>query len=798
MSELDETLAATGADAPGTDALSQEDASAGGTPSETIAGRYHVEGLLGVGGMGRVYRAHDEELGELVALKMLRPELLGSADALARFRQEVKLARRVTHRNVARIFDIGEHAGQKFMTMELIDGPALSEELAARGALPEREGLSLFAEICAGVAAAHVQGIVHRDLKPGNVMIERGGRVVVTDFGLARGGLGSRESAAGEEQSMSMGEVVGTPAYMAPEQVTATPTGPTADVYALGLILFELLSGRRVWRGSSALMVAAKRVMEDAPSLARAYPEASDALVELVARCLVREPAGRFADAGALLEAVNRARGPLTKSELAASPSERPRTKTKTKTKTKTVAVLPFSNLGAEEDAGATAGLSEDLSDVLSMTGGLRLRHVTASAVADPLALGRELGVDVVVVGTVRRRAEQLRVSVRVIGVADGFQLWAGRFERPLREALALNDEVGQGVAQALSVDDPHVARPRANDARAVEIYLQLRAGMNQAFMSGGKAPELDAMLERALEVAPDNPLVLATWLGVRGWSASIFAGAWVTPEVEARLRKVLAAAPELASTWHAKAAVEFYGHRQAASAVISLRRALAINPGHSGAREMLAFILIEAGMLDEAMPHVQRGLWSDPTSGTLRVSAMHLHALRGDWARVTELVEGLDTERWREQGNIAAARYSWWAGRWLGTPFAELPAYTGPGRSITNSHAVLHRQVGPAELDRQATVFLSSAAPGSRAQSFLRQIMAEGAAFLGDQEMAWRFAREAEERGLLDTVWLARNPLLAELRARPEAQPLLAAAAARSQRIREAYEAELEPASGL
>ena len=264
-SGFDDTLAAFGEDSS-----ASVDPPSSPTPlSERIAGRYRVEGLLGVGGMGRVYRAYDEELGERVALKMLRPELLDSREALEGLRQEVKLARRVTHRNVARTFDIGEHEGQRFMTMELIEGAPLSELLAARGALAPSEGLRLFAEVCAGVAAAHQQGIVHRDLKPGNVMVEDSGRVVVTDFGLARGGTGRAD------QSMaSIGQLVGTPAYMAPEQVSALPLGPPADVYALGLILFELLGGRPAWQGGSPLMVAARRVMEDAPALSEVCPAA--------------------------------------------------------------------------------------------------------------------------------------------------------------------------------------------------------------------------------------------------------------------------------------------------------------------------------------------------------------------------------------------------------------------------------------------------------------------------------------------------------------------------------------------
>ena len=223
-----------------------------------LAGRYELLGLLGVGGMGAVYRAHDRELDEEVALKMLRPAFLASAGALARFRREVKIARRVTHRNVARTFDIGQDGTSRFLTMELIDGPSLGRRLEDGGALGVEEALRVAREICDGLEAAHAVGVVHRDLKPDNVLLADD-RVVVTDFGIARidRGDGGATGAA----------IVGTPAYMAPEQVLGQPADARADLYALGLVLFEMLVGRRAFDGDTPLGVAAARLVEPPPDL---------------------------------------------------------------------------------------------------------------------------------------------------------------------------------------------------------------------------------------------------------------------------------------------------------------------------------------------------------------------------------------------------------------------------------------------------------------------------------------------------------------------------------------------------
>ena len=199
------------------------------TALEVVAGRYEILGFVGSGGMGTVYRARDRELDEIVALKIMRGELSYDPQALARFRREVKLARRVTHRNVARTFDIGEHAGMVFLTMELVGGESLAQRLARKKRLPVERALEIALEIARGLSAAHAAGVVHRDLKPDNVLLSPEGRVVVTDFGIA-----FAEDALARESGFR--RLVGTPAYMAPEQLEAPDrVDARVDVYALGL-----------------------------------------------------------------------------------------------------------------------------------------------------------------------------------------------------------------------------------------------------------------------------------------------------------------------------------------------------------------------------------------------------------------------------------------------------------------------------------------------------------------------------------------------------------------------------------
>ena len=254
----------------------------------TIGGRYEILGLIGAGGMGTVFRARDGELEEVVALKVLRRDLVEIPGTVERFRREVKLARRVTHRNVARVFDIGEHNGDKFLTMELVEGEPLNE-LMRRGPVPWDDAVRICLAIAEGLTAAHAAGVVHRDLKPENVLLAKDGRVVITDFGIARAHI--------EEGSAlhTVGSALGTPAYMAPEQVEPDrEVDARADIYAFGALMFEMFTGRRAWPGESAIAVAAARVLKPPPDPRAVRPDLPQAYAEIISRCLQRSPADRF------------------------------------------------------------------------------------------------------------------------------------------------------------------------------------------------------------------------------------------------------------------------------------------------------------------------------------------------------------------------------------------------------------------------------------------------------------------------------------------------------------------------
>jgi len=278
---------------------------------QVLFGRFRILRFIAQGGMGSVYEAEDLELKERIALKTLLPEISQDPAALKRFIKEVSLARKVTHPNVSRIYDVFHHLEQgvdiAFLTMELLEGIPLSDYMHRKGPLIPQEALPIVRQMLQALSAAHRAGIAHRDFKPNNVMVVSGSgdpgelRTVVTDFGLAHG-FGA--SGMGTTVSGTTGFLAGTPAYMAPEQVEGKPATPLSDLYALGLVVYEMLTGKPAFSGSNLLSLATARLTEPPPDPRRELPDLDLRWVELVLKCLAKEPEARWQSADQILEAL--------------------------------------------------------------------------------------------------------------------------------------------------------------------------------------------------------------------------------------------------------------------------------------------------------------------------------------------------------------------------------------------------------------------------------------------------------------------------------------------------------------
>jgi len=271
-------------------------------PGATFAGRYEVKEILGAGGMGVVYRAFDRELQEPVAIKTLRPEALaGGSAALERFKQEIRLARRIAHRNVVRTYDLGEQNGMYYLTMEYVEGTSLKQLITARGKLPVAVTLTVGKQLCRALEVAHAEGVIHRDIKPQNIVVEPSGFLKVMDFGIAR--LANPPKGKGLTEA---GTSIGTPDYMSPEQLSGAELDPRSDLYAAGVVLFECLTGRVPFEAETTWALVAKHLEEEPPDPRTLNADVPAELAAVILKAMAKSPADRFATAAEMHDALAR------------------------------------------------------------------------------------------------------------------------------------------------------------------------------------------------------------------------------------------------------------------------------------------------------------------------------------------------------------------------------------------------------------------------------------------------------------------------------------------------------------
>ena len=732
-----------------------------------IGERYEILGLLGSGGMGNVYRVKDRELDEVVALKVLRPEVGRTEGALDRFRREVKLARKVTHPNVARMFDIGDLGGERVLTMELIEGEPLSALLEREAPLSPARTIEIGVDICRGVAAAHASGVVHRDLKPANVLLSRNGRVVVTDFGIAR-------AAASNELAMSAA-IVGTPVYMAPEQVEGSKSiDGRADVYAFGAMLFEMLTGEYPWKGDSVIAVAAARLIHPPPDPRARRADVHEGLATVVMRAMARRPEERFPSMDVVAtELQSIARAGAISMELPRERLEIPGAERRANEKR--VAVLPFQNLGIADDAHVAVGLTEDLIDTLSTAEGLRVcsRGLVMrfkGSERDPRDVGRELGVHVVVEGSVRKTPAGVRIQARLVSVSDGFQLWARRFDASPENLLAVNDDVAKAVAHELTVDFVPEKRGPDMDALTVDLYLRAKA----AYHGFGAEQVASAVkdFERALALAPDDPRILAGYVTSCSREST---GKWFdAPGLLAKAERAIELAPTLSEAHVAKGVVLFHSSKPE-QAIRSFRRALACSRTNAEAHDQLGRILVDADR-EEAPIHLGAALALEPTFEIAKLALARYDAFRGDWQRAENI--------------IATTKFPPVAARFLfykGDVDRALALATTQVNGALTAWALA---IQAAAEGQPATRVLEDVA-GTRSPrntAFIAQMATEVASAFRRIESSLDMLEESIGRGLFDIAWMDRCPALAAIREEPRFKAARGIVAERAQRIVDAY----------
>ena len=511
-------------------------------------GHYRVEARLGGGGMGEVFLAEDRRLSRKVALKVLPDKLARAAEPRARFEREARTIAALNHPNIVTIHSVEEASGVVFLTMELVEGQTLAGLIPAGGLAVERI-LELARPLTEAVAAAHRAGITHRDLKPENVMVDSRGRVKVVDFGLAK--LDQSALRGGDPDAPTLqvqseqGVVVGTVSYMSPEQAEGRAVDARSDVFSLGVLLYQMATGKLPFEGGSAVGVLSSILRDEAPSISSVRPALPRALSRVVSRCLAKDPALRYPSAAELHDDLRRvdphgapvcrlsrlpraARAGLVVLALGAAAAAvlvlRPRPPAAPggaapRASRPSVAVLPLANLSPDpENAYFSDGISEEITSKLSRMSGLVVAPPSAAAryrgqAVDARKVGRALGVDYLLEGSVRKADRRVRVSARLVSTQTGFQLWAEELDGELDDVFRVQEEMALRIAEALDLrlspgEQQAVRRRYTKNPQAYDAYLRGRA-LVEYFMDPAKLETARTHLEQALELDPDYPLAL-------------------------------------------------------------------------------------------------------------------------------------------------------------------------------------------------------------------------------------------------------------------------------------------------
>jgi eukaryotic-like serine/threonine-protein kinase len=652
-------------------------------PGVLFGERYEIMGVLGQGGMGAVYKARDRELDRLIALKVIRPELATDPAILARFKQELILSRNITHKNVVRIYDLGEAEGIRFISMEFVDGEDLRTILRRQGKFAPKEAITVVEQVCRALDTAHSEGVIHRDLKPQNIMRDKHGRIVVMDFGLAR--------SLGDTGMTQTGAIVGTMEYMSPEQALGSTLDQRSDIFSVGLIFYELLSGKAPYEADTAIASLMKRTREEARSVSDVEVSVPKSLSAIVSRCLEREPANRYHSAVELLQQLtsweaNPNISADTLSKMISHPIVREsrfsldlpgkswmwiagavlvialatfagRTLLSHTAATsgevvegipslkqgKYVAILPLKKVGDEKALGYVAdGIEEALATKLFQ---LQELHLASSDAVDkvvgkdlPLSkLARELGVNLVLQGTVQGNSDKFRVTLGLDNAATGKRLWSSEFQGAAGDVLTLEDQIYGSVATALALKptDEEQARVGAHpteNVKAYDLYLQGRNTLRNGH-SQNEYRQAVGLFEQAID--KDASFALA-YTGLADSSIRMYAetkeSIWAQKATLAaqRAEQLSNNLPEV----HLSLGSVYATTGKNTQAVSELKRALELAPNSDEAYRNLGDAYHRSGQSDDAIASFQKAVAANPYNWSNHIALGNAYFELGDNAK--------------------------------------------------------------------------------------------------------------------------------------------------------------------
>jgi len=656
------------------------------TTGSTFASRYQVIEELGKGGMGRVYKVFDTDIKEKVALKLLKPEIASDRETIERFSNELKYARKIRHKNVCGMYDLGKDEGTHFITMEYVQGEDLKSMIRMAAGLSIGAVLSIGKQVCDGLAEAHSLGVVHRDLKPQNIMIDKGGNAKIMDFGIAR--------SIREKGITGPSVLIGTPEYMSPEQAEAKEVDYQSDIYSLGIILYEMATGRVPFEGDTALSIAMKHKGESPKNPKQFNPNIPDDLSSVVLKCLEKNKTDRY-------QTVGEVRSELEKIEKGIPTADRfiPEKKAFTSKEItvtlglkklllpilglaflviaavviwkilpkkeaapaasvkKSIAVLPFEDLSqAKNNEYLCDGISETLINALTNIEGLWVPAQTSAfsfkgKTRDIREIGQKLGVDNVLEGSVQVAGDNLRVTARISNVQDGRQVWSEIFNQKMADMFAIQDDIAKAIVTALKIKllgekGAPLVKNYTENLEAYSLYLQGRNSWNKR--GEENLTKSIEYFEKAIEIDPNYVLAYAGLgdayyvLGENGFWPPEKA----YPKARTATLKALELDDKLAEAHTTLASIMIDHDWDYVGAEKEFKLAIELNPGYATAHQWYATLFSILGRHEEAIREIKIARNLDPFSPRISASVgMYLYLARQYGQALEELNKALEVD---------------------------------------------------------------------------------------------------------------------------------------------------------
>jgi serine/threonine protein kinase/tetratricopeptide (TPR) repeat protein len=624
--------------------------------------RYEVIEELGEGGMGIVYKVFDRKIGEKVALKVLAPEIAGDEKTIERFRNELKLARTVSHRNVCRMYDLSEEEKTQFITMEYVPGENLKSLIKRIGQLSKTKAISIAKQVCEGLVEAHRLGVVHRDLKPQNIMVDSEGNARIMDFGIAR--------SIRTKSVTETGMIIGTPEYMSPEQVDGVDVDHRSDIYSLGVILFEMLTGRVPFQGDTPLSVILKHRSEKPPDPRKFDDQIPADISRLILKCMEKDKNKRYPSAEAMLGDLSDIQKGFTSTKTVRIRRKKEGVRIFKNTRNlqiamlallalilvtialfyypgvfkgggqslDSIAVLPLKNLsgistqeyladGMTEALISNLAQLEALERVISSTSVMQYKETTKSLPE----IARELGVDAVVEGSVMVSGERVRVSAQLIEARTDRNIWSNSYERDLRDILALQSEIARAIAREIKIavtpaEQARLALTRPVNPEAYQLVLRARSLWNKR--SQDDLLRAKELYEQAIETDPTYALAHAGLADTYSMLASYYfiPPADAYPKAREAALQALNLDENLAEAYASVAWVKYRYEGDWFGAETDYNWAIGLNPSYATAHHWYGSLLRDMGRFDEALIELEKARELNPFSMSVTTSIAYLY----------------------------------------------------------------------------------------------------------------------------------------------------------------------------